>query len=162
MKIWKNWKIIFFSKSVFSFKTEGIGRFCVFFLIEEPELVCAISRKKSRSRFLFFSGQKYVFLVHFGIFSNGSSSAFLFKHDFKIRLEKWISKTKLERKSPFPRQEKKKYRSKVPVRKKELVASICNTCEGMCENAWNQLFFAYRYFTPVFFIFLAREWVFPF
>ena len=33
---------------------------------------------------------------------------------------------------------------------------------GMCENAWNQLFFANRYFTPVFFLFLAREWVFPF
>ena len=31
--------------SVLSFKTEGIRRFCVFFLIQEPELVCAIFRK---------------------------------------------------------------------------------------------------------------------
>ena len=38
-------KLSFFSKSVFFFKTEGIRRFCVFFLIEEPELASATSRK---------------------------------------------------------------------------------------------------------------------
>ena len=64
---------------------------------------------------------------------NGSTTFFLM-NKWKIEeVEKsWkikkkyenYGKTKLERKSQFPRQEKKKYRSKVPVSKKELVASI--------------------------------------
>ena len=68
------------SKNVFSFKTEGIRRFCVFFLIEEPELVCAISRKNSRNRF-FFSCPKYVFGLHFGVYFKKWILCFFF-HEF--------------------------------------------------------------------------------
>ena len=64
MKQMKKWN--FSIKSVISFKTEGIGGFCVFFLVEEPELVCAIFRKKSESHSRFIFLQDYVFLLHFG------------------------------------------------------------------------------------------------
>ena len=39
-------------------------------------------------------------------------------------------KNEIRKEKPIPAPGKEKYRSKVPVRKKELVASICNTCEG--------------------------------
>ena len=55
-----------FFKNVVSFKTAWIIIFCAFFLIEEPELVCAIFRKKSKSHSRFTSLQDYVFGVHVG------------------------------------------------------------------------------------------------
>ena len=48
----------FSKKGVISFKTEGIRGFCVFFLIDGPELVCAISRKNSKSHSQLFLSQE--------------------------------------------------------------------------------------------------------
>ena len=75
----KFWRISnFLEKVVFSLKTVGIIWFCVFYRVERKMLISAISRNNSHLHFSILFFQKYVFFVHFDVFSNGSSSAFLF------------------------------------------------------------------------------------
>ena len=67
----------FLEKVVFSLKTVRIQWFCVFYHVERKMLISAISRINSNLHVSIFVFSKIRFFVHFDVFSNGSSSAFL-------------------------------------------------------------------------------------
>ena len=84
--VWKCWKISKnlenLEKVMFSLKTDLIWWFCVFYLIERKKLISAISRKKSNLNFSIIFSQKYVFFIHFGVFSKADSPSNRWKYCF--------------------------------------------------------------------------------
>ena len=89
-----------------------------------------------------------------------------YKKIWKIeKYEKYeIMKNEIRKEKPIPAPGKEKIQEQSTCKQKRVGRKHFSHARAhcMCENAWNQLFFAYRYFTPVFFLFLAREWAFPF